>query len=111
VGGETVYLPSAISNFGALLLLIPIIIVQRRPVLPPRSLLGPSLLCALFDSGGVALFLLAAHAGRMDVATMLSAFAPGVTLLLAWVGLREQLTRPQWAGAIGVLIAIPMIAW
>lgn len=64
----------------------------------------------LFNTGGVTLFALAAEAGRLDVATILSSLSPAVTVLLACILLKEKLDLRQWIGIIAAMTAIILIS-
>jgi drug/metabolite transporter (DMT)-like permease len=57
-----------------------------------------------------ALFVYAVRNGRLDVATILSAFYPAVTVLCARFILNERVSRRQTAGINAALIAVPLIA-
>jgi drug/metabolite transporter (DMT)-like permease len=64
----------------------------------------------VLDMAGIALFGLAAHAGRLDVAAVLSSLYPVVTVLLAASVLRERITQSHLLGIALAVIAIALIA-
>ena len=85
--------------------------VTGRLRLPGRSALGLTCLAGLLDTGGNAFFVLAAQAGRLDVAGVLSSLYPAATVLLACLLLGERLTGRQTAGALATLAAIVCVSW
>jgi len=78
----------------------------RQPWIPKRESLVPLILSSLLDTLGNAAYALSARTGRLDVAAVLSSLYPGATVLLAWVFLKERISRIQ---AIGVLLALGAI--
>jgi drug/metabolite transporter (DMT)-like permease len=65
----------------------------------------------IFDAAGNAFLVAAAHAGRLDVAAVLSSLYPAATVVLAWSILHERLTAWQLAGLGAALAAIALITW
>jgi drug/metabolite transporter (DMT)-like permease len=100
---------AAARLLGALLLLAALG-AMRRPFRTTRAVLPLNLLGGLLDAGGNLFFALAAVAGRLDVAAILSSLYPGTTVLLAWALLGQRLNRPQLLGVAAALAAILLIA-
>jgi uncharacterized membrane protein len=78
-------------------------LVTRQDWIPKRESLVPVLLSSILDTFGNAFYALSARTGRLDVAAVLGALYPGATVLLAWVFLKEKISRIQ---AIGILLAL-----
>ncbi len=81
-------------------------ILTRQVWVPKRESLVPIILSSVFDTLGNAAYALSARTGRLDVAAVLSSLYPGATVLLAWVFLKEKISRIQM---IGVLLALGAI--
>ncbi len=110
-GATGVLWPLAAARVGSLALMLPLAgtVVQRATGETARFPWRPVALSGILDVGGNAFFLLAAQVGRLDVAAVLSSLYPATTVLLAWLLLKERITRLQ-AGAVGLtLLAILLI--
>lgn len=84
-------------------------LINRQSIIPTRNSLVPILLSGLLDTVGNGAFVLAARYGRVDIAAVLSSLYPGSTVFLAWVFLRERISRKQLVGVVLALIAIILI--
>jgi drug/metabolite transporter (DMT)-like permease len=81
-------------------------ILTRQPWLPKRESLVPILLSSVLDTLGNASYAMSARMGRLDIAAVLGSLYPGATVLLAWVFLKESISRVQ---TIGILLALAAI--
>ena len=81
-------------------------LLTRQDWIPKRESLVPILLSSVLDTLGNAFYALSARTGRLDVAAVLGALYPGATVLLAWVFLKEKISRVQ---AIGIFLALGAI--
>lgn len=64
---------------------------------------------ALLDVAGNGSYILAGQAGRVDVAAVLSSLYPGATVFMAWLLLKERISRVQFAGIMAALGAIVLL--
>jgi drug/metabolite transporter (DMT)-like permease len=94
---------------SVLLILIYMLFTRTSFRMDDRSSFPIIGLNGILDLTGNAFFILAAQAGRLDVASVLSSLYPGSTVLLAWIFLHERLTRNQWIGILSALIAIVLM--
>jgi len=96
----------AFSRFGGMTLIVAYLLITRSSWKIETSALPLISLNGILDLGGNFFFIFASQAGRLDVASVLSALFPGATVLLAWIFLKERLNRNQWIGVACALIAI-----
>jgi drug/metabolite transporter (DMT)-like permease len=103
--------PLAAARATSLLAVIALALVLRRAAawVPPAASLPLVLLAGVLDTAGNAFFVLAAQAGRLDVAAVLASMYPASTVALAALLLRERIARLQGAGIAAVLAAIALI--
>ena len=106
---QGVYWPTA-AVLATSFVLSAVILTVQRGSLPRPGALGVVIAAGTLDSLGNICFVLASKYGRLDVAAILSSLYPAVTVLLAWLLLKEQITRLQTAGMTAALIAVPLIA-
>jgi len=81
-------------------------LLTRQDWIPKRESLVPVLLSSVLDTFGNAFYALSARTGRLDVAAVLGSLYPGATVLLAWVFLKENISRIQ---TLGILLALGAI--
>ena len=102
--------PLVAARMGSVAIALPLALGRRElGQFVPRSL-GLALLAGTLDVVGNAFFVLAAQAGRLDIAAILSSMYPASTVLLAGILLGERATRTQMAGVVVVLASIALIA-
>ena len=103
-----VFWPMVSARVASLSALMLVARLSGQRLLPARGL-PLVVLAGLFEGAGSAFVVLAAHAGRLDVAAVLCSLYPATTVILAWVFLRERISRWQFAGLMLALSAIVMI--
>ena len=92
---------------GASLATVFIFYLIRKNAGPPsRSQLPLIVLTGILDAGGNAFFAVAANLGRLDITAALSSLYPAVTVMLAWIILKERLVVQQWCGVVVAMIAL-----
>lgn len=81
---------------------------RRRPPIPRVSLPALALVGAL-ETGGSALYALAAHSGHVGLAAVAASLYPAVTVLIAALLLGERLGVAQRAGVLVIILGVAMI--
>jgi drug/metabolite transporter (DMT)-like permease len=107
--GGAVYWPLVAARVTSLTVLTAVAMAGGRWQAIERRHLPLITLTGVFDAAGNALLVVAAQAGRLDVAAVLSSLYPAVTVVLARSILDEHLTRWQLAGLVAALGAIVVI--
>jgi drug/metabolite transporter (DMT)-like permease len=110
VSHGAVFWPLAAARLSSLLFLLAVVLFRRQKILPAKSVWPVVFLAGALDVAGNVFFVLATHAGRLDVAAILSSLYPAVTVLLAIIILKERVTRLQAIGIVIALVAIPLIS-
>ena len=99
----------ASRSAGAMALLI--FMLAFRQAWHVATPLAWPLMCinAVLDVGGSVFYILAGQTGRLDVAAVLISLYPGITVLLAWLILKEKINKIQWLGILTALAAIVLM--
>jgi drug/metabolite transporter (DMT)-like permease len=105
----SLFWPLAIVKLSAGAFLVALIVLARQPWRVPRRFLPAAVGVAALDITGNGLFLLAAQAGALAVAAVLSSLYPVVTVILAVAILHERVTRAHLAGITVAIAAIVLI--
>jgi drug/metabolite transporter (DMT)-like permease len=100
--------PMIASRAAGTLLLLGFVLTRRERLSVQRDAWGIVLANAVLDVGGNFFYVLALRTGRLDISAVLSSLYPGATVLLAWMILKERVSRTQWLGIAAALLAIAM---
>jgi drug/metabolite transporter (DMT)-like permease len=98
-----VFWPLTVLKVSAAAVIAVVALLGRRAWRVPRAVLPAAIAVAIADMAGNGLFLLAAQAGELAVASVLSSLYPVTTVLLAATVLREPIGRGH---AVGIAIAV-----
>jgi drug/metabolite transporter (DMT)-like permease len=101
--------PLVSARFASVTLILLVAVIGRKAIMPERSQLLIITLAGIFDSGGNAFYALATRMGRLDISAILASLYSAVTVLLAWIIMRERLTWRGWLGVSLALIALLLI--
>jgi drug/metabolite transporter (DMT)-like permease len=102
--------PLVASRAAGTLGLMAYALATRQFALPAREHWPLTTLVGVLDAAGNGFFAFAARLGRLDVASVLASLYPASTVWLAWVFLKERLTRQQLVGVLAALAAVVLIA-
>lgn len=101
--------PMIASRTTGIILVGAVMLLRREAWAVDRSVRLPVIASGVLDIGGNLFFILAGQIGRLDVASVLGSLYPGITVLLAWLVLKERLAPLQWLGVAAALTAIVLL--
>ncbi len=103
------FAPLVIIRLVQAVVIVILVAAWRQPWRLERGVAGRLVVVGLLDMAGNAAFILAAQAGQLAIAAVLSSLYPVTTVLLAIVVLGERLTRSHVAGVVLTGAAIVLI--
>ena len=111
IQSDAIYWPLIAARVTSTVIMFATLIFSRRASLPrDRRIISIVLVSSILDVGGNVFFLMATQSGRLDIAAVVSSLYPAATLVLAWLLLKEHLTRIQLIGVVAALIAVALIS-
>ena len=109
VNGNAVFWPLAAGRGACVAVMAAIALTTRQRVILPKSPFGLYLLVGVLDVSGNLFFLLATQNGRLDVTAVLGSLYPAVTAFIAWLIIKERMSRLQVFGVAAAVLAIALI--
>lgn len=110
VSNQAVFWPLFVARLASISLLGLILLLLRPTPRPSWRSLPLIATVGVLDSSGNLFFALATRIGRLDLAAVLSSLYPAVTILLAYLLLRERLARAQWIGVSLAMVVVVLIS-
>lgn len=98
--------PVVATRIGSIAGLLAYTSLNHLSWIPTRRRWSLLAFIGIIDATGTACYALSARLGRMDIAAVLGSLYPGATVLLAWVFLKERISRIQ---SLGILLALGAI--
>ena len=109
VSETAVFWPLVAGRVAACAVMAAILILRRQPLGLRQFPLRLLILAGILDVAGNLFFLLAVQSGRLDITAVLGSLYPAVTATLAWLILKESMTRFQVIGVCAAILAIVLI--
>lgn len=106
---SSIFWPLTATRIASISGLLAYCAIARISWAPSRESWKYIALSSVLDAAGNTFYALSAQFGRMDVAAVLGSLYPGSTVLLAWVVLKERISRMQTLGILIALAAIVLI--
>lgn len=107
---QVVLWPLIFARSSSIIAILLVGLLLRRIERPALDQLPIIALSGIFDTGGNIFYILATRYGRLDIAAVLSSLYPAATVFLAWMILKEKISRRQWVGVVLVFTAVILIA-
>jgi drug/metabolite transporter (DMT)-like permease len=108
--GVSTLFPAVFLRITSATLLTGISLVRKESFRIIRRHWGLVAFVGVFDIAGNVFYILSSQLGRMDIAAVVGSLYPGITVALAWLLLKERISRWQGVGIILALTAIVLIS-
>jgi drug/metabolite transporter (DMT)-like permease len=105
----SVFGPLVVVRLVEAAVVVSVVVATRRRWRLPRRIWPLLLVVGGLDMAGNGLFILAAQAGRLDVAAVLSSLYPVTTLILAALILKERVAGTHALGVAAAIAAIVLV--
>ncbi|MGE5248766.1 MAG: EamA family transporter [Bacteroidota bacterium] len=106
---EAFFWPLVSARLAGTLIMAGYALARRGPVMPKPEVWPVAILGGVLDVSGNFFYVLASQTGRLDVAAVLGSLYPASTVLLAWIVLKERISRLQAGGIALALAAITLL--
>jgi len=102
--------PLVSARITVVTLVLLLALFTRRSLRVSASNLPMVFLAGLLDMGANIAFLLASRSGMLTIVAVIDSLYPGPTVLLAWLVLRERMSRLRVAGLVLALAGVALIS-
>ena len=109
VSSNAILWPLVSARSASIFVILGIGLLTRGIAVPAVNQLPIIALAGIFDTSGNVFFAIATRLGRLDISAILGSLYPAVTVLLAWIVLKERLSIRQWLGIVFAVIALILI--
>ncbi|TGC09789.1 DMT family transporter [Methanolobus halotolerans] len=110
IQGDAILWPLVGARIASLIMFCLAAIYMKKTKVPVITYFPLMIFAGVLDTGGNLFYALAAQAGRLDIAAVLTSLYPALTVLMAWILLKERLAQRQWLGVLSVMMAVVLIA-
>jgi drug/metabolite transporter (DMT)-like permease len=110
VSSNAILWPLVSARSASIVVVVVLGVLTRQMELPILNQVPIIALAGVFDTGGNVFYALATRIGRLDISAVLASLYPAVTVMLAWIILKEKLAFRQWVGVLLAMIAVILIA-
>lgn len=107
---DHVFWPMVATKVMGVIVLLALRFSGKKDWFPTKGAISLILLNFVLDNMGTVAYILAGQVGRLDIAAVLGSLYPGMTILLAWLLLKEKLRLVQWSGVALALCSIVLLS-
>jgi uncharacterized membrane protein len=107
---STFFFPLVFARLASITLVFCIIVLTKRFERVNLKSFSIIALTGILDALGNLFFVISAQLGRLDISSILTSMAPAVTVLLAWLVIKEKIAKFQVLGIALAIFSIVMIS-